>query len=470
MLQKIISWIRGALSKMLHINNAKRALKTDIAISNDMQAAIDTWTQMFRDQAGWLDHNTQSLGLPSTIAGEIARLVTVEFKSEITGSPRADYLQVEYRHVLDRLRINTEIASAVGGIAFKPYVDGAHIVVDCVPAWRFLPTGYNSRGEVTGAVFVEQVTKGKTYYTRMEQHQLDNNGYTIRNYAYMSSSQSDLGTPCPLSAIDEWADLEPEINIKYKDGTVLDRPLFAYFRLPFANTVDPSSPLGVSVYSRAVGLIEQADKQYSRILWEYEGSELAIDATMDALRNVGQDGKLINMPERRKRLFRGLNIDRDGKDLYEVFSPAIRDSSLFNGLNQLLRRIEFNCYLSYGTLSDPNNIDKTATEIKSSKQRSYSAVCDIQHSLQAALDHLVWAMDVYASLYNLAPAGEYELKCTWGDGVLEDTDVEFVRRKALADGNYITRENFLAWYYGISEKEAKKMMPKEEKPIEFGDE
>lgn len=470
MMHRIISWIRGVLSKVLHINDAKRALKTDIAISGDMQTAIDTWTQMFQDHAGWLDHNTQSLGLPSAISGEIARLVTVEFKSEITGSARADYLQEEYNHVLNRLRVNTEIASAAGGIAFKPYVDGEHIVVDCVPAWRFLPTGYNSRGEVTGAVFVEQVTKGKTYYTRMEQHQLDNNGYIIRNYAYMSNTSANLGTPCSLTDVDEWAELEPEINIKYKDGTLLDKPLFSYFRMPFANTVDPSSPLGVSVYSRAVGLIEQADKQYSRILWEYEGSELAIDASMDVLRNVGVDGKPINMPERRKRLFRGLDIDQGNKDLYEVFSPAIRDSSLFNGLNQLLRRIEFNCYLSYGTLSDPNNVDKTATEIKSSKQRSYSAVCDIQRSLQSALDGLVWAMDVYASLYNLAPAGEYEVRYTWGDGVLEDTDVEFVRRKALADTGYTTKASFLSWWLGISEKEAEKMIPKEDKPIELREE
>ena len=40
-----------------------------------------------------------------------------------------------------------------------------------------------------------------------------------------------------------------------------------------------------------------------------------------------------------------------------------RDASFFNGLNQQLRRIEFNSNLAYGTLSDPNNTDKTAEEI-----------------------------------------------------------------------------------------------------------
>ena len=451
-------------------SDAKRALKVDVAISAEMQTAIDVWALMFQDKAVWLDKNTQSLGLPAAIAGEIARLTTVELESKVEGSARADYLQAEYQDVLDSLRANAEIAAAGGGLVFKPYVDGEHIVVDCVPAWRFLPTAFNSRGEVTGAVFVEQVTKGKTYYTRMEHHQLADAGYTIRNVAFMSSTVAAIGIQCALSAVDEWADLEPELTIKYKDGTAPEGVLFAYFKMPFANNIDSATPLGVSVYGRAVGLIEQADKQYSRILWEYEGSELAIDASEGALR-TSTDGKQTKVPERRKRLFRELGIDQGtGGDLYKVFSPTIRDSSLFNGLDKLLKRIEFNCYLSYGTLSDPQSVEKTAEEIKTSKQRSYSAVCDIQKTLQKTLEHLVWVMDLYATLYNLAPRGEYETSFTWGDGVMENTDVEFARRKLLADSGYLKPEKLVAWYFGVSEEEAKEDYVPASAPSLFGEE
>lgn len=470
MFQRFLTWARGVFAKMLHISDAKRALKVDVAISTEMQAAIDAWANLFQDRAGWLDDNTQSLGLPAAIAGEIARLVTVELTSKVEGSPRANFLQEDYERVLDGLRANTEVAAAGGGLVFKPYVDDGRVAVDCVPAWRFLPTAFNSRGEVTGAVFVEQVTKGKTYYTRMERHQLSGDGYTVSNYAFSSATKAALGAPCQLAAVDEWAELEPELTIRYKDGTVPERVLFAYFKMPFANNIDPASPLGVSVYSRAVGLIEQADKQYSRILWEYEGSELAIDASESALRAETLDGRSINLPARRKRLFRGLEIDRgQSGDLYEVFSPTIRDTSLFNGLDKLLKRIEFNCYLSYGTLSDPQNVDKTAEEIRSSKQRSYSAVCDVQHTLQRALEHLVWVMDFYATLYRLAPRGEYEVNFTWGDGVLENADAEFVRRKDLADSGYLRPDKFIAWYFGISEEEAKEYLP-QASPALFGEE
>jgi len=462
MFKNFFAWVREVLSRMLHINDAKRALGTDVAVSSEMRDAIDLWAQMFMDRPPWLDSTTKSLGLPAAIAGEFARLTMVELESTVTGSPRADYLQRTYQEVLNSLRKNVETACAAGGAVFKPYLANDRLVVECVPAWRFFPTAFHL-GEVTGAVFVERAVKGKVIYTRMEHHELTSNGYVIRNLAFRSHTDGTLGVQCSLAEVDEWAALEPEVNIRRKSGTPLDKPLFAYFHIPMSNTVDPESPLGASVYSRAVNLIKEADRQYSRILWEYEGSELAVDASAEALNVPGPDGKPVKMPSRNKRLFRALAVQQgDGEDLYKVFSPTIRDTALFHGLDQLLKRIEFNCSLAYGTLSDPQNVDKTAEEIKTSKQRSYSAVCDLQKALQGALERLVWALDCYASLYKLAPTGKYEVSFTWGDGVLQDTDKEYARRKEMADSGYLREELLLSWYFGISEEEARKLMPEKE--------
>ena len=468
MFQRFITWIRGVLSKMFHINDAKRTLGAEIAVSSPMQSALDLWMKMFMDHAPWLDDTTKSLGLPAAIAGEFARLVLVEFDSQITGSARADWLNEEYKELRQQLRNAVELACAGGGVVFKPYPDGEHLALDCVPAWRFFPTAFNNRGEVTGAVFVERVTKGETFYTRLEHHIQDRSGYTIRNLVFRSFTDDALGTQCGLDAVAEWEQLEPELIIRYKDGTAPEGMLFSYFKLPFANTVDLESPLGVAVFARSVELIREADVQYSRILWEYEGSELAVDASVGALKRTGPDGKPVKLPARQNRLFRELAIDAgSGGDLYKVFSPEIRDTALFNGLDKLLKRIEFNCSLAYGTLSDPQSVEKTAEEIRSSKQRSYAAVCDMQTALQAALEHLVWCMDFYATLYKLAPAGDWEVSFTFGDGVMEDTDKEFQRRKQLVDAGYLKPEKLLAWYFGISEEEAAEMVPPKESPLGF---
>ncbi len=441
----------------MHLFQAKKELGVDIAAHDLMQDHIELWQKMYADSAPWLSEQDKSLSLPAAIAHEIARLVTVEKKIELSGS-RGAFLNEQLVPFLSELTNNVEYAAAGGAMVFKPYVDGDRIAIDCVPAWRFLPIGFNSQREVTDAAFAEPPRRGKKFYTRVERHTLTDSGYRITNTAYRSYNENDVGTKCALSEVDEWADIEPEVTLGYKDGSAPEKVLFAYFRIPWGNHIDPTSPLGVSVFSRAEGLIKQADLQYGRVLWEYEGGELAVHASEYALKK-DEDGRL-NMPKREERLFRGLGISaKDGEGFYSVFSPAFRDTALFNGLNQLLRRIEFNCGLSYGTLSDPQNVDKTAEEIKSSKQRSYSAICSIQEALQAALEHLLWAMDFYATLYRLAPVGEYEATFTWGDGVLEDTDAEFVRRKQLVDSGYLKPEVLLAWYFGTSEEEARKLLP-----------
>ena len=144
----------------------------------------------------------------------------------------------------------------------------------------------------------------------------------------------------------------------------IERPFFLYVKVPRANNIDPHSPLGVSTFSRAVEVIQEADLQYSRILWEYEAKEAAIDASDDIF-DIDQNGQPI-LPSGRERLFR--TYDMEGKNnnaMIQPYSPDIRDSAMFKGLDELLRRVEFLCGLAYGTLSNPKQVDRTATEILS---------------------------------------------------------------------------------------------------------
>lgn len=355
-------------------NNTQNAYNIEAAVSTVMQAETALWWDMFRDKAPWIDEKTESLNLASSIAGETARLVMMGMESKITGSARANFLQQEYDFVLERLRPMVEYAAAAGGLIWKPYVEDGRVVVDLIHAGRFVPTAYNSRGEITGAVFADRLQKKEKFFTRLEAHSLTKTGYTVTNTAFVSRTGNGPGTRTSLGDVAEWADLEPELTIRRKDGATLERPLFAYFKMPFANQVDETSPLGVSVYSRAVRLIRQADRQYSRILLEYEGAGLA-------------DGA----------------VHRD----------AERDGPRFCGLNQLLRRIECSCCLPWGTLSDLRAAEKTTEEMKTGRERSDCAVREIRKALQAALEQLVWAMDQYTSLYKLAPDGDYEISFAW---------------------------------------------------------
>lgn len=462
MIKEWVEKIRQVIRKMLGREKIKDVIGVDVAVSDKMANGIDLWTRMYQNKPPWFHKHLKQCGLPAAIAGEFARLVTLELETEVTGN---DFLNTEYQTVIRDIRKYTEYACAKGGLALKPYVAGGHIEVDMVQADRFFPTKFNSRGEVTAAVFAESLTVGREVYTRLEYHRHEGTTYYISNKAFVKPDLENvevLGKEVPLAIIPEWASLEEDVTIQN-----VKQPLFSYFKTPSANNIDDTSPLGVSVYARAVDDIRNADEQWTRLLWEFEGSELAIDADLTLFRK-NSNGEY-ELPKGKERLFRMVDLD-DNNEKYKVFSPAIRDGSLLNGMNAILRRIEFNTGLAYGTLSDPNDVEKTAEEIKASKQRSYSTVSDIQKALQDALEHLVYAMDVMAQLSHLPGGKKYEICFNWDDSIVIDKEKELLSMQQDATAGLIRKELYVAAKYGVSEEEALKMMPQADERFTIGEE
>lgn len=462
MIKEFIERIGQVIRKMLGREKIKDAIGVEVAVSDKMANEIDLWAKMYKNEPPWKEKNIKLCGLPAAIAGEFARLVTLELKTEVTGN---DFINEEYQAVVSDIRKYTEYACAKGGLAMKPYASEGHIEVDMVQADRFFPTKFNSRGEVTAAVFAESLTVGKKVYTRLEYHQHEGTMYHINNKAFVKQDLDNvevLGKEVPLTAVPEWANLQEEVTLKN-----VKMPLFAYFKIPNANNVDDTSPLGVSVYSRAINDIKEADNQWTRLLWEFEGSELAIDADITLFKK--DDKGNYEFPKGKDRLFRMMDLD-DNAEKYKVFAPAIRDENLINGFNAILRRIEFNVGLAYGTLSDPNTVDKTAEEIKASKQRSYSTVSDIQKSLQTALEQLVYAMDVMAQLSGLSGRKKYEMSFDWDDSIVIDKEQELASMQQDAVAGFIRKELYVAAKYGVSEEEALKIMPQQDERFQIAEE
>lgn len=447
MFQKLLQWLRATLNEMFN-----QGAGADVVLSDKMSSAIDLWARMYESGGPWCNGKSgiHSLRLPASIASEIARLVTIEMAVKITGSPRADYLQRMAAPFLGEIRHHTEVACALGGAVFKPYISSnSGLAIDVVQGDAFFPTTFDTTNRMTGAIFIEQIKRANMIYTRAEHHEYQNGTQTIENKAFASRSFASIGSQVDLATVPEWAEISPEAHISN-----VDRPLFAYFRIPQANRQDRHSPLGASVFADAVESIRDADEQYGRYLWEYEGGQLAVDMDEDLFRH-DSDGS-VHLPRFAERLYRRRNGSMsEGESFYKIFAPQLRDENYRKGLNTILQRIEFECGLAYGTLSDPQDTDKTATEILNSKQRSYSTVRDIQLSLQAALDDLIYAMDTLATVYKLAPAGAHKTAYDWDDSIVNDP----AQRKQMF-WSYVMAGKYPMWRYlvdweGYTEDEAK---------------
>lgn len=456
MFQRILNFIKGVIAKMFNTGTIKEALNIDVAISTEMVQAIELFEKIYINEAPWLKKDmVESLELGSSIANEFTRLTTLEMKSEITGSSRAVFLNEQYKKLKERLNQNLEVGNAVGGLVFKPYVKDEKLYIDLVKGSCFYPTEFNSSGDIVAGIFVSQLTKGNYIYTRLEYHKFyeqalkDDINYVIKNVAYKSTDNSILGTRIDLTKIPEWANIQQETAIKY-----LEKPLFSYYKPPTANNIDLDSPVGVSVYARAIDLIKEADRQWGRIIWEYEASEKAVYVDELATKPSQNTNKSFAVNKLKNRLYKTLNTGKTETDFFKDYSPEIRDEALWRGLNKTLQRIEFNVGLAYGTLSEPSSVDKTATEIKSSKQRSYATVSKMQENLQKALENLIYAMDVLTTLYNLAPQGNYEVSFNWDDSLIVDTEREQTIQMQEVNANLRSRLKYIMFRYGMTEEQA----------------
>lgn len=428
-------------------NKIKKIFKVPVLISDEMSCSIDLWKRAYKNSQSLSDDaNVKSMNLCSAIAAEVARLVTIEFRSDITGSGKADFINESYQEFLKSLRRYTEYAAALGGVIFKPYLKDGRLSIECIGQDRFYPIEF-SDSKLVSCVFAEQKKSGGKHYLRLEYHKMTNGGVEIINKAFMQGGILSSFTEVPLNRVEGWEEI-----CEYTFFEGIDKPLFSYFKIPFANNIDIHSPLGVAVFSRALDVISEADKQYSRLLWEFEGGELAVDASVDALKH---NGKGYQLPKLNERLFRGIDIELSSGDLYSVFSPTLRDESLINGLETLLVRIEDLCGLSRGVFSKADISAKTATEIKIMRQKTYSTVTDIQNSLENALLSLVDALSVLCDIYGLAPSGDIKTSFEFDDSIVCDREAEFKERLELLKLGVIEPWEMRVWYLGEPEEQAK---------------
>lgn len=441
----------------------------DIAVSGSMSGAIHRWSNMYTNRAPWLKDGVKSLNLPAAICTEMARLVTMESEITVTGSQRADMIAGCLMPFLKKLPAYVEYACSTGGILFKPYVSGGRVFIDVAKTGYFYPVEFDSSGAITGAISPEFKRKGKKLYTRLEYQQLSGSRYIVVNKAFMSRRAQvrnddiiNIGQEIRLEDVPEWADIEP-----YVEFGNADRTLFSYFSIPIANNTDPESPLGVSVYARAEEQIKDADEQYGAAMWEFRSKETAVQAAREFFKKDRQGNAIL--PKGKERLYHdmGANIsDINGKPFFNVYSPEIRDVSFFNGYNRIIQKMEFNSGLAYGTLSDPQTVDKTAEEIKASKQRSYATVKSIQNSLENALRDLAGAIDAWMTIEGLAPPGAVDVSVSWDDSLVTDKETERQQDRQDVALGAMGVDEYRAKWYGETLEQARRNLPQQNTVME----
>lgn len=462
MFSKIIDKLKGWWNKMFDYEKVISDFGLDTQTSKEMLEAVKLWTNIFNGKAPWQSDEVKSLHVAKTTCEKVSKAVTLELKTSCTEK----YINGVYQRFMKNIRRYAEFGIAKGSMFFKPTYENGRIKISVIHGDKFIPFKFDDTGELLGLIIIDQFTKGNDVFTRLEYNELIGTSIQIKNIAYKGQTNGViLSNKIDLKSVEKWKDLEEITQIDN-----VDRLIGGFFTMKNANTVDNDNPMGVSLFHNAIGTLEEIDKQFSRTLWEYEGSELAIDASEDLFQK-DKHGNL-KLPKGRKRLYRGLSFDKENE--WNVFSPEIRDTALFNGLNELLRQAESEMGLSFGILSKSDDIAKTATEIKTSKQDYYVTVSDIQASLQIALEDLIYGIYVLCKLYGIPVSSTYETNFDWDDSILIDKDMLQKQAQLELNQDIIDKVQYFIITRDWSEEEAiafvKKMEQRSPKQEELPEE
>ncbi|MBC8568235.1 phage capsid protein [Mogibacterium sp. NSJ-24] len=435
-----------ALRAMFSTTDIKRIVGGDVALTEELVERIELWDAMLNGRAPW-NNRAPSLGIESGICREFADIAINEMEAKVDN----ENLDKLFRKAIKDLNENLQEGIALGSMIIKPMMGGA---VEYVSAKDFIPIKFDADRLVDCVLIERKKLEANKYFFRTERHTLTDQGLRIENKAYFSATAANLGTQTYLTDIPEWAGY-PE-DITYPG---MDKMDFGFYKNPIKNRVDETD-CGVSIYSgAAVDRIRKADIQAARYDWEYESGERAIHVDERALRREHNGRVYVDNLDR--RLYRGLNIDAEKGDLFKEYSPEMRDEAFNRGLESYYRQIEFIVGLAYGDLSDTQNVDKTATEIRAAKQRKYNRVSAIQENLKNCLEGLVDAIAFYNGLYTTG----YSFSCSFNDSILTDEEAERNQDRQEVSMGVMRLDEYRAKWYGEDRETALANLPEQSNPI-----
>ena len=452
---------------MIFKKQAEEDFNIQAAEFPEMESLINKCANIYRGVPYWLDdkNNIKTINFAKSVCSETARLATLAIGIQIDGSARATWLQEQIDKVYFQIRHWVEYGCAYGTVFIKPNGESLDIFT---PA-DVMIVDYDNQ-EIKGIIFKDSYTVGRKYYTRLEYHRfvettvdgVTTYPYYVSNRAYVSKSPQSIGDKIDLKQT-KWADLMADTPPILKvNGEKLDGPLYGVLRTPQANNVDISTPLGLPIFAEAIEELKDLDIAYSRNAKEIFDSKRTVLADDRLLMPSGSPVsamtpqamehrcKEMSLPDYVKNVF-----GQDEKEFYKEINPILNTDTRISGINALLSQLGYKIGFSNGyfVFNEKSGI-QTATGVEAEQQRTIQFVKDVRDKLESCLDQVIYALNVHADLYGLAPVGAYEINYDFGDITYS---YEIDKQTWLG---YVNTGRVPFWYYlvkfeGFSEADAK---------------
>lgn len=391
--------------------------------------------------------DTKKVSVTAIFADALAKKAVTDSEITVTAlngneSRRSAWIAEAIGETVKKLRRAVTQALGKGGSVLVPYVLDGTGHIDIVGHDRLVISKMQG-GKITSATILAATAKvGDKKYFRWQDYTVEGETHAMRVRA-----TNEQGAEVSLDTVPEWASITPEIVTQG-----VDRALFAYIKSPKSSRKD-SDVYGEPITYGCDYLMEQYHKCLEDIDREFDLKKAFVGA--DDMMFKGDQ-----LPS--SGLFKTFKAQTQvqEKPFWEVFDPAIRDSSYYNRYNMLCAQLEKAVGTSRGILTEPDaTATATATEIRAALYDTYVMVSAIRDNIEAALADLAYALDVLAESFGATPSGargDYLLAYDWDLSMLESSSETFAQLSELESRGLILPERLTAWVTGDSQEEALK--------------
>ncbi len=356
--------------------------------------------------------------------------------------------------------IERAFAMGTGAMAlwFEIRDDDAAVRIRRYDAKMIIPLTWDEDGTKECAFCTRIVTKGKPAI-QLQMHVLDPDTETYHIITKVW--------------IDSKAQQAEALGFIENFDTQTDKQTFCLLSPAIDNTLQDTSPYGVSVFNDAVDTMKMLDTAWTALFDETDLLRAVLmlpDTMIQAVTDENGTVRPVAFGDKEKRLYRltGSSVVDEGKPY--AFAPQMRTTSIYEVYSAACAALGDECgFGSQYFRPDKASGLKTATEVSADNSALMRNIRNHENALGKELSKLLTSLCEVARIHcNADIEDDFELvQIKWDDSIITDTNVEKQQMMSEIAAGIVPKWLYLATFYGMSEKQAREALP-EETAIDVG--
>ena len=385
-------------------------------------------------------------------ASLIANEMSVQSDSPLANDWVREWCEDTGFYALFQRGIERTFAMGTGAMAlwFDVRDDASSVRIRRYDAKMVIPLTWDEDGTDECAFCTRVTVKGKQA-TQLQMHVLDDETETY----HIVTKVWQEGKPMSAEALGIIDDFDTECAI----------PTFCVLSPAIDNTVQDTSPYGVSVFSDAIDTMRLLDASWTALFDEVDLLRAVLmlpDSMIDVQTDESGRKRAVPFGEREQRLYRLTDapVTEAGKPY--AFTPSMRTQSIHEVYADACAALGDECgFGSQYFKPDKTGGLKTATEVSADNSALMRNIRNHENALGKELSRILTALVECARIHCDAPVeeGAEPVRAVWDDSIITDTAADKTQMLAEIAAGVVPKWMYLVRFYGMTEDEARAASP-----------